>query len=82
MNIELDTWKDGRLRLSYWDSIGGEDKFFILENGQAKEEIFDDDIITEGPVEEREVNLVEALTELFETMHHITGDPDIAITCQ
>lgn len=43
MELELLRWGDGTIRLTYWDSIDGKDRIFILTaDGQAFEEDADD----------------------------------------
>lgn len=38
MELELLTWGDGTIRLSFWDSLHGQDRIFILEaDGRAYE---------------------------------------------
>ena len=31
-NLELMVWGDGTIRLSWWDSLHGEDKVFVLDD--------------------------------------------------
>jgi hypothetical protein len=64
MELELGTWGDGTTRLSYWDSMHGLDRHFVLNpDGTAVEAKTDD----EGENETLEpINLVAVLRAMVE----------------
>lgn len=63
--LELIEWGDGTTRLSFWDSLHGEDRIFILKpDGTAEEEV------TIGDRDEvQSVNLVTELLGLLKWLN-------------
>ena len=62
MELELARWGDDLIRITYWNSMTGEDRVFLLNtDGTVDEEIFMNEN-TRTPVS---VNLCEKLRELI-----------------
>ena len=69
-NLELSKWGDGTIRLTYWDSLHGEDVSYILND--------DDKVYIEDPSDDKHVfQIYNFVGELIKLERRINkGDTD------
>lgn len=67
LELELHEYADGSLRLYFEDRLNGRDRMFILsETGEAWEESYEDDDMTDGDTPTRKpINLAEKLRAMI-----------------